>query len=549
MAKEVLELEVKTNIGKVTKDQKDFNKELKKTEGIIEDVNAEGKNTVSEMQVLGLSINGLKASWKSAASGAKFLFSSIKLGIASTGVGLLLLAFGALATWFAKTKKGAEVLSVAFKGIGAAVNVIVDRIANFGGGIAKLFSGNIRAGLKDMGNSFKGIGEEIKNDTLLAMALEKSFQRLTDNQRALSVETAQRRADIEELKLIAEDVTKSEEERFNAAEKAFSIETDLLERRIANATEAVRIEKLRLSTVLDPEAEALDILAQKEVELATIRGESVTKQIELNNKINAIKQETINKNIEIASQNEAEVKAAETLIRELEMIRQKDQNGKDLRALKNETEDAKAAARLTGTAEEVAEKIRLIDLIYDEKYKDLIDKRFDYDVNGNKETGIKVLKTDKEIADAKVAMQFDMANQGLSILASAAGEGTALARAAAIAQATISGVQGVQNAFTSANANIGATAGTFGAYPVTMAALAGTFAAMNIAKIASGGKPGGSGGGGGGAAAATPAPQMMSGSFDITGGVAPEPMKAFVVTDEMTNSQDQLANIRRRATI
>ena len=542
-------MEVKTNIGKVTKDQKDFNKELKKTEGIIEDVNAEGKNTVSEMQVLGLSINGLKASWKSAASGAKFLFSSIKLGIASTGVGLLLLAFGALATWFAKTKKGAEVLSVAFKGIGAAVNVIVDRIANFGGGIAKLFSGNIRAGLKDMGNSFKGIGEEIKNDTLLAMALEKSFQRLTDNQRALSVETAQRRADIEELKLIAEDVTKSEEERFNAAEKAFSIETDLLERRIANATEAVRIEKLRLSTVLDPEAEALDILAQKEVELATIRGESVTKQIELNNKINAIKQETINKNIEIASQNEAEVKAAETLIRELEMIRQKDQNGKDLRALKNETEDAKAAARLTGTAEEVAEKIRLIDLIYDEKYKDLIDKRFDYDVNGNKETGIKVLKTDKEIADAKVAMQFDMANQGLSILASAAGEGTALARAAAIAQATISGVQGVQNAFTSANANIGATAGTFGAYPVTMAALAGTFAAVNIAKIASGGKPGGSGGGGGGAAAATPAPQMMSGSFDITGGVAPEPMKAFVVTDEMTNSQDQLANIRRRATI
>jgi len=548
MAKEVLELEVKTNIGKVTKDQKDFNKELKKTEGIIEDVNAEGKNTVSEMQVLGLSINGLKASWKSAASGAKFLFSSIKLGIASTGVGLLLLAFGALATWFAKTKKGAEVLSVAFKGIGAAVNVIVDRIANFGGGIAKLFSGNIRAGLKDMGNSFKGIGEEIKNDTLLAMALEKSFQRLTDNQRALSVETAQRRADIEELKLIAEDVTKSEEERFNAAEKAFSIETDLLERRIANATEAVRIEKLRLSTVLDPEAEALDILAQKEVELATIRGESVTKQIELNNKINAIKQETINKNIEIASQNEAEVKAAETLIRELEMIRQKDQNGKDLRALENETKDAKAAARLTGTAEEVAEKIRLIDLIYDEKYKDLIDKRFNYEVDGNINTGKKVLKTDKGIADAKAAM----AQNGLSLIKDIAGESSAIGKAAAITQTTISGIQSVQEAFKSGNANtpmMTATGGTFG---FIQAGLAGAFSAVQIAKIAGvggGGGGGGVGGGGGASAAATPAPQMMSGAFDITGGVAPEPMKAFVVTDEMTNSQDQLANIRRRATI
>ena len=544
-------MEVKTNIGKVTKDQKDFNKELKKTKETIEDVNAEGKDTVSEMQVLGLSINGLKASWKSAASGAKFLFSSIKLGIASTGVGILLLAFGALATWFATTKKGAEVLSVAFKGIGAAINVIVDRIAKFGGGIAKLFSGNIRGGLKDMGNSFKGIGDEIKNDTLLAMALERSLQSLTDSQRALNVETAQRRADIEELKLIAEDVTKSEKERLDAAEKAFGIETDLLERRIANATEAVRIEKLRLSTVLDPESEALDILAQKEIELATIRGESVTKQIELNNKINTIKQETINKNIEIAAQNAAEVKATQDLNTQLQILRQEDQKAKELIALQNEKIAAKETAMLVESRVERGEQLAAIDKIFSLKYLELINKQYDIEVDGNKETGNKVLKTDKEIADAKEAMNFSIANQGLSILASAAGEGTQIAKAAAIAQATISGVQGVQNAFTSANANIGATSTTFGVYPVTMAALAGTFAAMNIAKIASGGKPGGGGGGGGGgaAAAATPAPQMMSGAFDITGGVAPEPMKAFVVTDEMTNSQNQLANIRRRATI
>ena len=48
---------------------------------------------------------------------------------------------------------------------------------------------------------------------------------------------------------------------------------------------------------------------------------------------------------------------------------------------------------------------------------------------------------------------------------------------------------------------------------------------------------------------APPAPQMMSGAFELSGGVEPEPTKAYVVTDEMTNSQNQLANIRRRATI
>jgi len=47
----------------------------------------------------------------------------------------------------------------------------------------------------------------------------------------------------------------------------------------------------------------------------------------------------------------------------------------------------------------------------------------------------------------------------------------------------------------------------------------------------------------------TPAPQMMSGAFELSGGVEPEAMRAYVVTDEMTNSQNQLANIRRRATI
>ena len=47
----------------------------------------------------------------------------------------------------------------------------------------------------------------------------------------------------------------------------------------------------------------------------------------------------------------------------------------------------------------------------------------------------------------------------------------------------------------------------------------------------------------------TPAPQMMSGSFELGRVDAPEPLKAFVVTDELTSSQDQLANIRRRATI
>jgi hypothetical protein len=523
MAKEVLELEVKSNIGNVTKDQKAWNKEIKKTEDAIKDVNEEGKEVVAEMQILGLSINGLKGAWKSAASGAKFLFRSIKMGIASTGVGLIVLAFGALATWFAKTKKGAEILSVAFKGIGAAVNVIVDRIAKFGGGIAKVFSGNITGGLKDMRNSFKDIGKEILTDTLLAMALEKSTQKLADSQRVLNVETAQRRADIEELKLIAEDVTKSEEERLSAAEKAFEIETDLLERRIANAEEAVRIESLRLSTILDPEAEALDALAQKEIDLATIRGESVTKQIELNNKINAIKQETINKNKEIRLQNEAEVKSTQKLIDDLAILRQEDQNAKELMALINEKKEARANANLITDAEERNKQLGLIDKIYTEKYLQLVDKQSLVTVNGNED----IVESTTDTAEAQLAAFSGLANA----LSGLAGDNKELAAAGAI----IDTYAGANKAFQQ-----GGVAGFVTGAAIIAAGL------NNVNKIYS--TPVG-GGGGASAAPSTPAPQMMSGAFDISGGVAPEATKAFVVTDEMTNSQNQLANIRRRATI
>lgn len=498
MAKEVLELEVKSNIKSVAKDQKAWNKELKTTKENIEDVNEEGKEVVAEMQILGVSINGLKAAWSSAASGAKFLFRSVKMGIISTGVGAFVVALGTIATWFTTTKRGAEVLETAMAGVGAAISVIVDRVAKFGGGLFKLLTGT-EGGLKDMRDSFKNIGEEIKTDTLLTMALTKQNQKLADSQRALNVETAQRRADIEELKLIAEDTTKTEAVRLKAAQDAFKIENDLLDRNIANATEAVRLEKIRHGTI-SAQKEDLDALAQLEINLANIRGESTTKQIELNNKINSIKQEAAAKELEALN----ELKAA----------------------------DAERMGTLT-----------LMPALVTETNEEIIQAD-----NSALDSYLLTNEEKKKSDEAVEAAKKQIAQKGLQLITAIAGEGSAIGKAAAIAQATISGVQATQNAFTTASSSP-ITIG-FPAYPFVQAGLAGAFSAVQLQKIISGGKPGGGGGGGGGrAASATPAPQMMSGQFELGGGIKPEPVKAFVVTDEMTNSQDQLANIRRRATI
>mgnify|MGYP003632331599 CR=1 FL=1 len=124
-------------------------------------------------------------------------------------------------------------------------------------------------------------------------------------------------------------------------------------------------------------------------------------------------------------------------------------------------------------------------------------------------------------------------------------------KAMKIAMAIVDTYQSAVSAY-SAGLSVGGPAGlVLGPVSAGLAVAAGLANVAMIEKQPLGGGGGGSAAGGGaaGGGADTPAPQMMSGAFDISGGVAPEATKAFVVTDEMSNSQNQLANIRRRATI
>jgi hypothetical protein len=132
-------------------------------------------------------------------------------------------------------------------------------------------------------------------------------------------------------------------------------------------------------------------------------------------------------------------------------------------------------------------------------------------------------------------------NEQLEAFSGLAGALSALAgdnKALAVASAVIDTYVGANKAFAQ-----GGVAGFATGAAVIAAGL------NNVKTIMATDVPSSGGGGGSVAAPSTPAPQMMSGAFDISGGVAPEATKAYVVTDEMSNSQNQLANIRRRATI
>jgi hypothetical protein len=607
MAKEVLELTVKSNIGEVTKETKELTNET--------------SNAAGEFRFMGVSLNGVKKAFASAAVTAKGMFSTIKAGLISTGIGAFLVLIGSLVAYFKSTKEGAEKLERAMAGFGAVVSVITDRLSAFGEVIVSAFEDpqqavkdlweaiktnivnrveglfdvfgalgdtikaafsldweGVKAGAADftesmiqtatgvddltgkMAEGFKALGDEIEKDVAAAMRLKGMLQQLKDEEREFSKVRAQTRQDIQKARLDALDESKTAEERLAAVQKANDLELKTTEDVLKMQRRKIEVQKATMA-LSENMAEDLDELASLEVELIDLQTASFQTQKRL-----ATEMETLTNEI-AAKEKAAEKERIESekldlqAFTDFKLERRKDETdeafkiriaaAEKLLELQNQNtlnliDDLQERALAELKIQEEKELASIKGMENFEAMKVEIDKKYSK-LRGD--IGKEADQKEKDRKKALLAFNLGMADKGLGIIADAAGEGTALAKAAAIAQATISGVQGVQNAFTSANANIGATAGSFGAYPVTMAALAGVFAAANIAKIASGG--------GGGVtppstpppSTTTPAPQMMSGAFELGGGIKPEPMKAFVVTDELSNSQSQLANIRRRATI
>ena len=143
----------------------------------------------------------------------------------------------------------------------------------------------------------------------------------------------------------------------------------------------------------------------------------------------------------------------------------------------------------------------------------------------------------KLLQEANVANTVGALGNLASAMSSLAGDNKELAIAGAIMD-TYAGAN-------KALAQGGMVQGIIGATAVVLAGLA------NVKKIMQTDVPGRTSAGSVSIDASTPAPEFFSGGFDLQGAVTTEeqPLQAFVLTDEMTNSQNQLANIRRRATI
>jgi hypothetical protein len=500
-------------------------------------------------------------------AGFSALFKTIKVGVASTGIGLLVVAFGSLVTFFTKTKRGAEMLETALAGVGAAVQVITDRASKVGEALTKVFRGDLKGAVEDVKGAVTGIGEEIEKETKQMMDLSGASTDLRDRQRDLRVETAERRAELEKLKLIAEDTTKSEQERLDAAQKGLDIETDLMDRRVAQAQEELDIKRAELST-REQTKEDLDELAQLEIDLFTIQQESTTKQIELNNKVNAIRKE--GEAQRDADAKERQAKRDEEDAKELERIKNRHLAEQELELLKTESEEERELLKLEQDKEKALKDVT------DNATRLAIIEKFNIQKTNIEKKYNKIRDDDnKRVEESKL----NVMSNAMGTISNIVGTQSAAGKALAVGQATINTYQAATNAL--ANTPAPPPFPQIAAAMTVVSGLAQVkkiMATDNNPKFATGGMVRGIGtttsdsvsarlskgesvinakstrmfrpllsalneaGGGRGFANGG----IVGGD---AGGITTGVVKAFVVADEMTTEQDRLNNIRRKATI
>lgn len=158
-------------------------------------------------------------------------FSTLKGAIASTGIGLLIIAIGSLVTWFTKTAEGSKVVKQAMAAVGEVFKTLVGTLGKVGGLLKDVFTVNwseLRNDVKALGDEWSNVGKNIKT----AIELANLDLKIGKEKRKNIIDEAELTRDIAKLRLDAADKTKSMAERSNALKKSLELEKKLAKEKI-----------------------------------------------------------------------------------------------------------------------------------------------------------------------------------------------------------------------------------------------------------------------------------------------------------------------------
>ncbi len=331
--------------------------------GAAKDITIFGINIGDAVTKLNNKKTALLSVIKGLGSGSKAL-NLFKVALIGTGIGAIVIALGSMVVALTKSQKGVDFVSKAMAGLGTAVDVVFDRIIKFGGGVIKLFTGDMAGAVEDFKGTFSGLGDEILKESQAAFKLEERAQNLRDAQRDLNVEYAKSIANIERLREKARDESLSQAERQKAVQDAIKLENELEVKRIKNAEENFAIIKEQ-NALNESLVDDLDAQAEAEIAIANIRAETATKRRRDNQLLQQIEREGRAKRAKQRAEEakeEAEmlkkVEAARIIIEKLKTSLLKNEFEKRKKVLELEQEAAIKA--LFGTPQQISEQADLI---------------------------------------------------------------------------------------------------------------------------------------------------------------------------------------------
>ena len=237
---------LKQGVKELTTEQKKQTTKTKEQEGIFKKLGANIKKRISDFNILGVSVGGFASSIVTstrAVGGLSAGFRLLKIAIASTGIGLVVVAIASLISSFRTFQPFIDKANQAFAAMGAVIDVLKDRAVKITQAFQKLFNRDFEGAANDLKASVSGLADEMKKEGKEAANLEKQQQKLLDIRRELSIETTKQRAKIEELRDISIDENKTIKERLDATKEAIRIEDELLAKRIDAANKQIKIVK------------------------------------------------------------------------------------------------------------------------------------------------------------------------------------------------------------------------------------------------------------------------------------------------------------------
>ena len=536
--------------------------------------------------------------------------SLLKIAWIATGIGAFVVLITSLVAAFKRSEEGQEKLQVGLAMLGAVVNQIMDAFANLGTAIfdaitnpkqalidfkdafvenvtnrissaietigflgtaiKKVFDGDFSGAMEDakkagssyidtmtgvkntidkVSDSVTGFVDETLSEVSAMSKVTKARQKAHHIERELQVERAKANRKINEIRLQAEDrVNNTATERVKLLRKAQAIEEEITNKEIAAKQLLIQAQELEMEQGLNNIA-AKDKLAKLKAEEIKLDTKKLRSQRLLQTQI------TTALNEEIAAQKVITDLAAAKILKAEEDEKTRLQSIKDIQDEFEQSVEEERAVKEEEKAilQKQKELQELEDLNATEEQKAAIIAYWDNKILDGKETDAeKEKKLDEAVVDAKL----DIAKQSMALIGEIAGKGSKIGKAMAIGQATISGYEGVQNAYTTAQKSP-ITLG-FPAYPVIQASLAGAFAAVNIQKIASSNPSGSSSTAGltSVASAGAQAPSFnivgQSGSNQIASALGEQqqtPIQAYVVSQDVTTAQSLENGIIQGATL